>query len=242
MTAVALVVLLMAAVLGRPQVVPAEERQTVLLGDRSGEALKRADWALTADGTLVVVATRQPLLAIDRNGLRDIYVIDRRSGAVTLETPGAGGEPADGESWSPDISSDGNLIVFVTTARNLSPVRRASDVPAAYARDRRRGASAVVALRAAAPVITDDGKAIAYETTGPCGEPAAASVAPHICMTWLEGDRQLLLSAGRTEPSRTARVCRRRSTAAATVSCSRRPIGCCPHLRPSPRRRTRRST
>src|SRR5262249_31845593 len=52
--------------------------------------------------------------------------------AVTLETPGAGGGPANGESFNPDISGNGRYIVFQSTAGNLTNIELASGVPRVY--------------------------------------------------------------------------------------------------------------
>ena len=48
---------------------------------------------------------------------------------VTLETPGAAGRPANGESANPDISRDGRYVVFESIAGNLTDVEFAPRYP-----------------------------------------------------------------------------------------------------------------
>ena len=54
------------------QAQPPAAVQSIGLGDRQVDGLGRPDWSVSADGTLVVLSSRDPLLPIDRNGLRDI--------------------------------------------------------------------------------------------------------------------------------------------------------------------------
>jgi Tol biopolymer transport system component len=203
MKAAAFGALLLAAWPGPVQVPPAGTMQTIALGDRSRDALIRPDWALSADGLVLAVATRQPLLGADRNGLRDIYVIDRRTGHVTLETPGVGGA-SDGESIQPDISADGRVIVFVSTARNLTSTANATDAAALYVKDRQTGVLSLVATRASAPALSDDGETLVYETTGACGtSPAPAATAPRLCLVRRNAATRLVLEpqSGAPEPT-----------------------------------------
>ncbi|HTU99721.1 MAG TPA: hypothetical protein VMF13_04230 [Luteitalea sp.] len=196
MKTLAVAALLASCGLPSGQIPPTGSAQTVALGDRSRDALTRPDWALSGDGQLLVVATRQPLLAADQNGLRDVYVLDRRSGRLTLETPGANGQPSDGESSQPDISADGRVIVFVSTARNLTSTVLDTGATGLYARDRQTGITSFVASHASAPALSDDGDSIAYETTGPCGTSAPQpTVAPRICLARRDGDTRVLVSS-----------------------------------------------
>jgi Tol biopolymer transport system component len=64
-------------------------------------------------------ATDLVAAGVDTNAFRDIYVRDMTTNATTLVSKGFGGAAANGESDSPSISSDGNYIVFSSTASNL---------------------------------------------------------------------------------------------------------------------------
>lgn len=90
--------------------------------DRTGDAGATARPALSADGTLVAFHSRAGNLAAgDGNGLSDIFVHNRASGATTLISLGPEGEPANGDSAAPAISGDGRRIVFESRATNLDP-------------------------------------------------------------------------------------------------------------------------
>jgi TolB protein len=80
------------------------------------------DPSVSGDGRYVAFRSEATDLAgagVDTNAFRDIYVRDMTSGTTTLVSRGFGGAAANGESDSPSISSDGNFIVFSSTAANL---------------------------------------------------------------------------------------------------------------------------
>lgn len=71
---------------------------------------------ISADGAFVVFASESSQLAAgDGNGLSDVFVLERSSGLVRNITMGA-----NGDSSLPDLSDDGNLIVFQSNATNLT--------------------------------------------------------------------------------------------------------------------------
>ena len=74
---------------------------------------------LSADGRWIVVETPQALAAGDTNGLRDVYVLDRASGATLLASVNALGTSGNGESQRGRISDDGRYVVFQSAATNL---------------------------------------------------------------------------------------------------------------------------
>jgi hypothetical protein len=87
--------------------------------------------ALSADGVTVAFASiATDLVAGDVNGLSDIFVHDRSSGATTRVSVDASGAEADGASYGPALSGDGGTVVFYSSATDLvaNDVNGATDV------------------------------------------------------------------------------------------------------------------
>jgi hypothetical protein len=86
----------------------------------------------------VAFASFAHLVPADVNALRDVYVLDRSTAPITLASGGARSTVANGESWSPDISDDGRLVVFVSLAGTLAdpPITAAESAPAGAPRRR----------------------------------------------------------------------------------------------------------
>jgi Tol biopolymer transport system component len=79
--------------------------------------------SVTADGTRVVFASEATnLVAGDTNGVSDVFLMDRRTGAVTLVSVRAGSDtaPANERSSTPHVSADGRRVVFESIATNLT--------------------------------------------------------------------------------------------------------------------------
>ncbi|MFD7662271.1 TolB family protein [Streptomyces sp. NPDC059788] len=77
---------------------------------------------ISADGRSVAFASsREDLVPGDTNGAQDIFVRNRRTGAVTRVSVSATGEQATGPSASPVISYDGRKVGFISKAQNLPP-------------------------------------------------------------------------------------------------------------------------
>jgi TolB protein len=95
----------------------------------------RAPGSVSADGRYVALESAAPLSPEDTNPEADIYVLDRRTNRVTLETMAFDGGAANGASSRPRLSGDGRWIVFESSARNLVPEssERTTDL---YLRDR----------------------------------------------------------------------------------------------------------
>jgi Tol biopolymer transport system component len=110
-------------------------------------------------------------MAGDGNTTRDIYVVDVSTRRVTLETPGAGGHSANGESVNPDISRDGRFVVFESTAGNLTHVEFARGIPRVFLRDRQTEIIRLLSTNAREqpanglsmnPAISADGEAVVF--------------------------------------------------------------------------------
>ncbi|MEM7205835.1 MAG: zinc-dependent metalloprotease family protein [Planctomycetota bacterium] len=78
--------------------------------------------ALSSDGRYVVFESfANNLVAGDTNQARDVFVYDRVQMQTVRVSVGPGGIEADGDSSAPDVSGDGSLIAFESSATNLDP-------------------------------------------------------------------------------------------------------------------------
>jgi Tol biopolymer transport system component len=85
--------------------------------------------SLSADGRYVVFSSpAATLVAGDTNGVSDIFLVDRDPDQnalfdtlpdTTRISVGPGGAQADAGSYDPQISGDGESVIFVSTATNL---------------------------------------------------------------------------------------------------------------------------
>ncbi len=84
------------------------------------------------------------LIPHDRNGQPDVVRRDRRTGRTVLVSVAAGGGPANGASTQSDLSDDGDLVFFLSSATNL--LRRATTAGRThcYVRDMRTGKTAAI--------------------------------------------------------------------------------------------------
>lgn len=79
-----------------------------------------ANPAISANGRFVVFqSTANTLVPLDTNNASDIFVKDRQSGITTRVSVGSGGLEADGASYNPTISANGQFVAFVSSAQNL---------------------------------------------------------------------------------------------------------------------------
>jgi Tol biopolymer transport system component len=132
---------------------------------------------ISADGRFVAFASaaRDLTLPADPGALRDVFLWDRLSGAVTLVSRSRTvGIPGDGESLHPSISADGRYVAFASAAKNL--VSRVSDfnqLPDVFLYDRQTGRTSLVSRSAASagqtsdrsadfPAVSGDGRYVAY--------------------------------------------------------------------------------
>ncbi len=77
--------------------------------------------ALSADGRFVAFSSDATnLVPKDRNRHRDVFVLDRASGAVRLVSLASDGTPGSGDSGGPSLSADGRFVAFQSYASTLS--------------------------------------------------------------------------------------------------------------------------
>lgn len=130
---------------------------------------------LSADGSLVAWASpASNLVPDDTNNDVDVFVTDRRTGAIERVSVASDGTQADAFSLLPDISADGRYVGFSSGATNLVPgdTNGRSDV---FVRDRSTGKTERVSVASGAvqadgssrdPAISADGRFVAFDSDG----------------------------------------------------------------------------
>jgi Tol biopolymer transport system component len=87
--------------------------------------------SMSADGRYVAYSSdATDIVPGDENGVSDIMLYDRQSGAATRLSVTNSGQEADGASVRPSISADGTLVAYQSDATNLAPgdTNRRTDV------------------------------------------------------------------------------------------------------------------
>jgi Tol biopolymer transport system component len=160
---------------------------------------------ISGDGRLIAfVSEASNLVSGDTNGLPDVFVRDLETGKTELVSLTATGAPADGASFSPAISRDGNVIAFASNAGNLVPGDTNGTVDI-FVRDRRAGTTERVSVSAAglagngpslSPAISDDGQVVAFQSVADNLVPGDANGEPDIFVRERPTGRTELVSAG----------------------------------------------
>jgi Tol biopolymer transport system component len=129
--------------------------------------------SISGDGWLVAFTSAATnLIDGDTNGQRDAFVFDRRTGVTTRASLAYNGEQAILDSFTPELSADGKILVFTSFASNLVSFddNESSDV---FVRDLQAGTTTRVSeytggfqaegdsLR---PAISADGRYVAFDS------------------------------------------------------------------------------
>jgi len=123
--------------------------------------------SVSANGRYVAFESYAQLVPADTNRRRDIYVLDRTTGKVTLETAPADGRAGEADSGHPGLSADGELLVYQTDLPS------SSESPASHVvlRHRAEGRATVITARAGvasprlwshSPVVSGDGRIVIF--------------------------------------------------------------------------------
>ena len=110
------------------------------------------------------------LVPNDTNDATDVYVHDRQTGVTTRVSVKSNGAEGNNSSFSPDISANGQFVVFVSYASNLvaGDTNNALDV---FIHNRTAGTTTRVSLKAAStqtndnswsPTVSADGRYVAF--------------------------------------------------------------------------------
>ena len=83
--------------------------------------------SVSGDGRYVAFSSYARLIASDVDSLADIYVLDRSTATVTLESESVDGHPVNSDCGFPSISADGRYVTFATVVGE-DPDRTVSDV------------------------------------------------------------------------------------------------------------------
>ncbi|MGK5640906.1 hypothetical protein ACSNOK_21715 [Streptomyces sp. URMC 126] len=134
---------------------------------------------LSGDGRYVVFSSRAGNLVPGATGNRmKVFLKDLTTGRVELISAASGGAEADGDSTADSVSGDGRYVVFTSSATDLTgttgttpPTGRRTDV---YVRDRATGRTEILdrdgdaasAPRTSEGQISDDGRRVAFLSTG----------------------------------------------------------------------------
>ena len=127
---------------------------------------------VSADGRFVAFESAAALVPADRNRSVDIYVLDRSTRNVTLESVVTDAIIGDGMRH-PRLSGDGRYLVFTSCAPNLADQPMAVVAPQVLLRDRRAGTTTLVSRTLAGapangvsghPDISDDGGTIVFHS------------------------------------------------------------------------------
>jgi Tol biopolymer transport system component len=127
---------------------------------------------VSADGRFVAFESAAALVPADRNRSVDIYVLDRSTGHVTLESV-VGNATVGGGTRHPRLSGDGRYLVFTSCAHELADQPMAAVAPQVLLRDRRAGTTTLVSRTLGGtpangvsghPDISDDGGTIVFHS------------------------------------------------------------------------------
>jgi Tol biopolymer transport system component len=149
-----------------PERIVQRERDEVPLSQRTGR--------ISANGRFVALISAARLIETDRDDRRDVYVFDRESGRLSLESVGRLGQAADGESRAVDISADGRFVVFAAEAGNLADATFAPGTAQVFLRDRAEGTTRLLTVNAGGgpangpsrtPVIDAAGTVVAFASS-----------------------------------------------------------------------------
>ena len=127
--------------------------------------------AISADGRFVAFhSTADNLAPNDKNGMADIFIHDRQTGATKIISKSSAGKQGNGGSYIPVMSADGRYVAFESGADNLvkGDTNGKSDV---FVHNRKTGVTEIISVdsngklgnnNSYEPSISDDGRYVAF--------------------------------------------------------------------------------
>ena len=168
MSALTLRALLVAVAGASGAAAPSPSVHTLVQQDPWLDPLDAATSSISADGRYVAFTSYARLAPADTNNRRDIYVLDRADGRVTLESVTLRGGVAQADSEHPRLSGDGRFLVYRTTLPDATAAIAHPDI---LLRDRAAGTARVLSIGPAgerangpssAPAISHDGRHVVF--------------------------------------------------------------------------------
>ena len=130
--------------------------------------------AMSANGRFVAFTSNAPdLVSGDTNGIEDVFVRDMVTGEIKRISASTAGVEGDGASGRPDISADGNVIVFESNATNLVSTPDLNGYTDIYRHDLALGVTTRVSVTLSSsetdgestdPVVSGDGAVVAFRS------------------------------------------------------------------------------
>lgn len=149
-------------------------RFVAVQGIPASDGSDRRTVSVSLDGRFVAFESAASLTPQDTNTLTDVYVLDRVTRKVTLESIGPMAGAADGSSGAPVLSANGQYVVFESNARNLEAGSDGNQWSDVFLRDRQMQTTRRISVGAAGepangfsrePTISPDAGSIAFVST-----------------------------------------------------------------------------
>jgi TolB protein len=141
---------------------------TVRQEDRRASSSEVPAASVTTDGRYVAFTSYARLLPSDTNDNSDIYVLDRLTQTVTIESLTIEGSASNRDSLGPRISDDGRLLVYETTFDHAGP----GPFSVIVLRDRRNATTQLIRRGdqnpngpSRAPAISRDGRVVVFASS-----------------------------------------------------------------------------
>jgi Tol biopolymer transport system component len=150
----------------------AQSRSATPIARLAKEAVIAPPANLSADGRYVAFESSARLVPADLNENPDIYVLDRDTGRLTLESLTVDGQQANGTNANPHLSEDGRWLLFESSATNILSATSTQRVDLIL-RDRLTGALRGLSRQlphddmlnsSAGSVISADGRVVAFSS------------------------------------------------------------------------------
>ncbi|MBC7235942.1 MAG: PD40 domain-containing protein [Chloroflexi bacterium] len=129
--------------------------------------------SLSADGRVVAFESdASNLVPGDTNDARDIFIRDLGSSTIQRVSVSSDGQEGDGFSIGASLSADGQLVVFASSARNLTP-DDGDPIGDIFVHDRISGQTKLISVSSerikgdrpsGAPMISADGRYVVFES------------------------------------------------------------------------------
>jgi Tol biopolymer transport system component len=141
---------------------------TLVQQDPWWSPLDVASASVSADGRYIAFTSYARLAPADTNRRRDVYVVDRLDGRLTLESVGADGQSTDFDSGPVSLSGDGRFLVYETVV----PAPSGALQMEVMLRDRREGTLTLISAppgqrangSSIAPKISRDASAVVFSS------------------------------------------------------------------------------